>query len=98
MAFETEPKPPQMCEQYSKQGWMRPIYSLNSCSDEKYLRHQNKTPSFFKPDLAIWSIWAFQDKLEEICTPKIFIEERDSIKLFSNKICGSEEFVREGYR
>ena len=36
---------------------------------------------------------SFQDKLEEICTPKIFIDERGSIELSSNKIWGSEEFV-----
>ena len=35
---------------------------------------------------------SFQDKLEEICTPKIFIDERGSIELSSNKILGSEEF------
>ena len=43
-------------------------WALNSFSDEKYLWHRNKMPIFFEADFAIWSIWDFQDKLEEICS------------------------------
>ena len=65
-----------MWEQYSKEGRIKPVYNLNNWAELKYCLHRKRTPNFFEADLAIWTIWSLQDKLEDIWRPKILTELR----------------------
>ena len=80
---EVKGEEPQKWEQYSKQGRIKPVYNLNNWAEIKYCLHQRRTPNFFETDLAIWTIWSLQHKLEDIWSPKILIELRGGISLSS---------------
>ena len=79
-------EPPHMWEQYSMQGRISPTYNWRSCSEEKYVRHLNSTPSFLEADFATSEMCCLQDKFEVIPMPKILIEFRGWITLLSNTI------------
>ena len=62
-----------MREQYSIQGLINPLNSWSNCSEEKKLRHLNRTPNFFEANLAICVICGFQDKFDVRVIPSRFI-------------------------
>ena len=59
----------------------------------KNFLHRKSTPNFLEADLAIWTMWFRQDKLEAISIPKILIEVRGLITLLSKIISKSEGSV-----
>src|ERR1700755_864818 len=70
---EEEPEPPQMGEQYSIQGRIRPLYFWSNCSEGKNSRNLNRTPSFLEAALATIVICGFQESLLFMFRPRMLM-------------------------
>ena len=71
---------------YKDESILYNLYSWSNCSDEKNLRHLNRTPNFFETNLAICIMCGFQDKFEVGVIPCRFIVSLGVIVELSKEI------------